>query len=790
MKAAPAITSLNAGELSPSMEGRFDLAKYQNGCKLSENFLQTIQGPAVRRGGTRFMAEVKNSAHRTHLIKFEFSDTQAFQLEFGDRYVRFFTDHGRLVVSAVTAWSNATAYVKGDLASRLGVNYYCILAHTNQQPPNATYWYPLTGDIYEIPSPYLLADLTNTDGSCALDVEQSGDVLYIANMKGTYKVQKLTRFANTHWQFIDYDPVTGPFADENGTAITLTAAAATGATTVAASADLFVATDVGRLVRLQSQNLDVKPWETAKSYSINDLVRFGGKTYKALTAATSGSSPPVHELGSAFDGQAGVQWEYQNAGYGVLRITAFTDAQNVNATVQVDEGNGLNVLPADVAGSATKRWKLGSFSATSGYPNAVAQWRNRLWLGQVTKLYGSVPEDFENMAGDFFGQTTTDNAIWTQVQSADVNRILWLSGADKLIIGTGGGEHVAGEITTNDPLGPENFKIDPPSRRRARGVRPVIFGSTLLYVQRAGRKLLSLEYRFDIDRYAASDQAALSNRMTRSGIIGMALQNEPYQMIWLWLANGKLLGFTYDKDQDVVNWHRHPLGGSGITESCVVTPAPTGDYDELTLIARRTINGQSKRYVEFKEKEWEGEDQDGTVGDAQEDAFYVDCGLTYDGAPTISITGLDHLEGQTVQVLVDGATHPDKVVTGGAITLERLGSKVHAGLGALARIVKLRLEAGSADGTAQGKTKRITGLTIRFVDTLGGRAGMYRGRLDSISLRSPSTPMGQAPAIVSGDFNLDPFPGDYDRDGLIEIRQDQPLPMTIAAMMPRMKTYD
>lgn len=789
MRVSPAISNFNAGELSPSMEGRFDLDKYANGCKLSENYIQTVQGPAVRRGGTRFMAEVKNSANRSQLVKFEFSATQAFQIEFGDLYVRFYTDHGQLIVSGVTAWSNATTYSVGDLASRLGVNYYCIVGHLNHQPPNATYWYALTGNIYEIPSPYTVTDLTNADGSCALDVEQSGDVLYIVNSYGTKITKLLTRYADTKWLFSDYAPNTGPLEDVNLTAVTLQASANTGAVTITASAPTFVSTDAGRLLRLASENLTVKPWETNTGYGINDLVRFDGKTYKALNAATSGTSPPIHERGTAYDGAAGVQWDYQNSGYGNLRITVYTDPTHVTATVIAEAQNGLRYLPADVVSATTTRWQLGAWSDTSGYPTTVTQWRNRLWFGSGRFLDGSVPDEFDNMAGDLFGLTGTDSAIRSQIQSADVNDILWISGSDKLIVGTGGGEFVCGEITITSPLGPENFKIELHSKRRTRGVRPLIVGSTLLYVQRAGRKLMSFEYRFDIDRYSGNDQSALADRITRTGIVGMVYQNEPYSIAWSWLFNGKLLGFTYDKDQQVMGWHRHPIGGNGFVESVVVTPAPDGARDEVTMQVKRTINGVTKRYIEFIEKPWEGVDQDGTVGDDQEDAFYVDCGLTYDGAPATVISGLSHLEGQTVQILADGATHPDKTVSSGSITLDRATSVAQVGLSSRARLVKLRLEAGAGDGTSQGKTKRVHGATVRFIDTLGGKMGMYNGRLDDISLRSPSVGMGQPQPFATGDVIVD-FPGDYDTDCMIEIRQDQPLPMTIAAIMPRLRTYD
>lgn len=743
VRVSPILNTFNAGEFSPDLEGRTDLAKYPQASKLSVNFLQLVQGPAERRGGTRWIQPVKTESKRAWLVKFEFNASQCFHLEFGDLYVRFYTQHAALLSVGVP---------------------------------------------YEIASPYALADLTNPDGSCALQIVQSGDVLYIANMYRTYAPRKLTRLGNTNWVFSIYQPNQGPLLEQNIAATTMQASASTGSVNITASANTFAASDVGRLIRLDVQNLDVKPWETNKSYATNDLVRSDGKTYKALNTKTSGTSTPAHEKGTAFDGQDGVQWQYQDAGYGLARISAYTSPTQVTADVIVDEPNGLKQLPAHVVSTTTTRWQLGAWSTTTEYPAIVTFYEKRLWWFGKLRYWGTVPNDFENMAADFFNEVTPDAAIWEQLQSQDVNDILWARGVDKLIVGTGGGEFVGGAITTTDPVGPGNFKFTPQSAKRVRGVTPLAIGTSLVYVQRAGRKLLSMNYVLEQDRFASTDLTVLANRITRSGIVQMAYQSEPYSVIWCVLANGKLLHFTYDQEQQVTGWGRHPIGGDGFVESVSVGPAPDGSRDEVWLIVRRTINGQTRRYVEYIEKAWEGPDQDGTVGDDQADAFYVDAGVTYSGVSTTTITGLAHLEGQTVKVLADGAVQPDKVVSGGQINLTRAATKAQVGLHADARLVPMRIDAGSADGTSQGKTKRVDTLVVRFVDSLGGQIGRFGEALDDISMRNPATPMGQAPPFASGDVEVT-FPGDYDKEALIEIRQNQPLPMKIVAVMPKMRVY-
>ena len=177
------------------------------------------------------------------------------------------------------------------------------------------------------------------------------------------------------------------------------------------------------------------------------------------------------------------------------------------------------------------------------------------------------------------------------------------------------------------------------------------------------------------------------------------------------------------------------------------------------------------------------------AGDAQADAFYVDCGLTYSGAAATTISGLGHLEGQTVQVMADGAAHPDCVVTSGAITLSRSATKAQIGLACPATIQTTRIEAGAGDGTAQGKTKRINKVVMRFYNTLGGFAGPDPTNLDEINFRTGSDLMDHAPPLYTGDKMIE-WPDGYNFDGYVTYQQVQPFPATVIAFMPQVHTFD
>lgn len=221
------------------------------------------------------------------------------------------------------------------------------------------------------------------------------------------------------------------------------------------------------------------------------------------------------------------------------------------------------------------------------------------------------------------------------------------------------------------------------------------------------------------------------------------------------------------------------MGESGVVES--ITAIPSGAEDQVYLSVKRTINGSTVRHIVFMESIFFGTDIT--------DAFYVDSGLTYDSTATTTISGLNHLEGETVQILADGSAHADKTVSGGVVTLDRSASTVHVGYSFDSKVQTLRMEGGADDGVSQGKIKRIHGATIRFLDTVGAEIGPDEDNLDRLPFRDSSMAMDEAVPMFDGDKEIS-FPSGYDNDARVFVRQTQPLPMTILAVMRRSNTFD
>jgi hypothetical protein len=738
-KAAPVIASFNSGEFSPLMMGRADIKYYSSACKRIRNFIPTPQGPARFRPGTRFVAEIKDSSERAWFWRFEFNVEQAYVLEFGDLYIRFFSNHG-------------------VVESSPGV--------------------PL-----EVVTPYAAADLTADDGTFNLRFVQSGDVLYVCHPD--YPVYKLTRTGAAAFSFAAFAPYGGPFKDvDPDETITVYASADTGSVTLTASSIIFTSDHIGTNFYIERRKVnDIKQWEAGKSVTLSALRRSDGKTYKALNAATTGATRPTHSVGAEYDGDTGVQWEYQDAGYGWATITAIGGG-GLTATATV-----VSRLPYGCvsSGQATTRWAFSAWSDIEGWPTNVTFFRERLVFCRGQELWFSVAGDFEDFSRkDDSGLVTDDMAIVSSISSDRSNRIEWMAPSDvALLVGTAGDEHAIMEITSSDPFGPSNSRALKQTEYGSKHVPEVRVGSGVLFVQKSGRKIRDMLLAESVnERWEAGDLTVLAEHSTRSGVVWMSYQQEPDSVVWVGLANGELKGFTLNREQDVRGWHPHTIGGTGVAvESGITIPAPDGDRDELWLIVRRTIDGVTKRYVEYVEKVHED-------GDNQEDMFYVDSGLTYSGAPVASLSGLDHLEGETVAVLADGGAHPNCVVSAGAITLQRDASVVHVGLGYTGILTPMPIEAGAADGTSQTKTKRASHCSIRFDNTLGARYGRdENSQLDRIEFRSASDPMGAPPPLFTGIKTVS-WPDGYEGDALITVVQDQPMACTVVCLVPHMVTQD
>ena len=442
------------------------------------------------------------------------------------------------------------------------------------------------------------------------------------------------------------------------------------------------------------------------------------------------------------------------------------------------------------------------------------------------------------------------------------------------------------------PLSPTNASVKRQATYGSANIQPVQVANTTLFIQRAKRKLRELIFDLNTDSYQAPDLTILAEHITEGGIKEMALQQEPDNIVWCVRIDGKLVGMTYRREENVIAWHEHTLGGK--SGACTVTvsdyanlavgttlkftksdgttvtftseaaggsapadtslgfrpnesnnttadniftrmnahadftvanpsaaivtieetnPSATGflscvssdttrltttnqthalvesiatipgdlNEDAVYMVVQRTINLGTKRYIEFFAPF--------DFGSSAADAFFVDSGLSYTGTAATSMSGLNHLEGEVVSTLVNGATHPNKAVASGALTLDFSATKAHIGLLYKSTLQTMRIEAGGTEGTAQGKTKRIHEVVLRLFRTIGAKVGSSETELDRIPFRTSADEMDQSLGLFTGDKQIE-FRSGFDSDGFIVVQQDQPLPLTVIGIYPRLITYD
>ena len=366
------------------------------------------------------------------------------------------------------------------------------------------------------------------------------------------------------------------------------------------------------------------------------------------------------------------------------------------------------------------------------------------------------------------------------IASNQVNAIESIKSTRTLIVMTTGGEFTVSSGAADSPVTPTNLNIRKQSNYGSAGVDGLSIGNTTVFLQRAKRKVRELAYNFDADGYLAPDLTILSEHITASGIIQMDYQQEPFSVVWCVREDGKLVGMTYNRLQDVVAWHSHEFGGTNPKcKSVAVIDIDTSE-DQVYVIVERTINGATKKYVEYLTPY--------DFNSSLTTFHYVDSGLGYSGSSTTTLSGLSHLEGETVKVILEGATHPDRVVSGGQISLDRSTTNAKVGLGYTSTLQTMRLDEGTGS-TDQTKTKRVYDVTVRFFETVGAKVGPDETNLEEIPFRDSSASMTAPVPLFTGDKETE-FPSDYGTDGFVLVKQDQALPMTILAIYARLELYE
>ena len=552
------------------------------------------------------------------------------------------------------------------------------------------------------------------------------------------------------------------------------------------------------------------------------------------------------------------------------KITGFTSATVVT----------YEIFTAVGTGSATTEWQLGAYSNTTGFPRAVSFFEQRLLYGGSTNFPQTIWASQSGLYDNFDeGDADAADAFIYTIAANKVNTIRWLAPSKDLIVGTAGSEYKVGR-PTGEPLKPDNVNIAQQTTYGVYPARPIQIGNVILFIQRQQKKIREFYYKFEDDAYSAPDMTILSEHITGNGITEVDFAQEPDSVYWAIREDGVFLGMTYQREENVVAWHRHIFGGKTGSATVTVTdyanipvgtrivltksdgskvtftsetagssspssslgfrpntnnnttadniftainahadftvanPAanivtitetspqatglltvettdstrlaatsethskaksvasiPEGGEDQVWVIIERVINGSTVQYVEY------------LSSTANMDSYLTG---TVNSSST-SVTSLDHLEGEKVQIVIGDAVYPPQTVTNGAVTVDiptELSTKtIDVGLGFTSTLKTLKPEFGGQAGTSQGRKKRYNEVMVRFLNTVGATIND-----DQLPFRSSATPMGQNIPEFTGDKRVTNL--GWDRDGQITVKQTQPLPMTILGITGTLLTVD
>lgn len=786
MPAVTAIkTNFSAGEISPLLFARVDVAKYNNGAQVLQNFIVQRYGGIYKRGGLEFINPVKDSSKNTRLIPFIYSVTQAYMLEFGHLYVRFYTNGGIVESSPGVPLEVVTPFTQDDI------------------------W--------------------------QLQYAQSADVLYLAHPE--FAPRKLSRVSATSFTLETIVFEDGPYLDLNTTATTLTPAS-TG----------LLATTTVNAVGVTSGTQNIGGAGVSDAYSVNSnntneaaaplgwtIEGFDGASWIPLDSQSSqtgwgrGETRYFSFPNKASFSNYRISWVGNNGSADssfAVRINQSGDTMTpfmlvASSAVGLNDGIGFNFPDAGrlirlLGGDGRWRWArivtilsgtqvtirlyghalpdtrpiitwaLGSWGDIPGWPSSVSFFQGRLSYASTTKqpqtVWFSKVDNFVN-----FGVSTPlvdSDAIDATIASESLNKIAWISENTTMLVGTNAAIRTIGPNTQTGAFGPANIIQRRETNYGASEVLPVRIGAVGVYSGYYRQDVREIAYSFQDDGYVSQDLSLLSEHVPRAGVKQLCFAQNPDGIVWAAKDDGTWAGMTYERDQDVIAFHTHIPGGSfgdGAAQVMSVGTIPTGTRDEMWAIVKRTINGSTVQYVERLSLGL-------AASSPKEDATFLDSFLSYSGAATGTLSGLSHLEGQAVQVWGDGAYLGQYTVASGAITLNNAYTvtKACVGLPYTSIMETLSPEMGAAGGTAQTRMGSISDIYLRLFRSLGGSVGGTGDPQETLVFRTTTDAMDTSPPLFTGDKQVHVEIG-WNTGKRIRVEHSAPAPFQLLGMIYELK---
>lgn len=619
-------------------------------------------------------------------------------------------------------------------------------------------------------------------------------------------------------------------------------------TMVADHTGIFGPGDIGKFVRSTSTGAGtwgrITAYTDSATVTVVAVTMVSGITYPSITltllddrvitvTATSYDEIfNVADVGNVIRVRFGSQWRN-------ILVTAVASGTLATGTLSdfmvFDPMNANNPYNNGYADA----YRLGAWSVANGFPAVCGFHYGRLWFGrtaiQPTTLWSSKTDDYENMeptAAD--GSVLDDNAITVTIATGEINPIEWIMSGPVMLIGTQGAEFQLKANSINQAISPTNVVIVPQTSYGTSQPKENVIrvGSQTLFIQQGGLKLREMSYDFNIDAFQSKDISIISEHLLRIstasasdgnpltanfGITSMDIGHNPLSIGWMVRSDGKVIGVTYDREQDVIAFHLHELGGSGVVESVSVIPNSAIGSDDVWFIVKRTVNSTTVRYVEKF-----------TILSTFSRSvvpYYVDCYTRSTTTGDVAqLAGLNYLLYQNVDVIVDGlyvytqgvgVLNPPTNTLYGVTLKYSVVTDVVVGLSCPCITGLLDPEGGSPQGTSQGKMKRVVGTTVRVENSPHPKIASAPGVTDiretvtsvdeptssdykrmipaptihAVGTTTPYPSPGTAPTFYTGDIQATTDDA-FNNGGRVSIVQDEPYPLKIVAVMHKLNTNE
>ena len=572
------------------------------------------------------------------------------------------------------------------------------------------------------------------DFSAGVDFAQSRDVLYIfTSADASYNVSfnsnsnktvKITTTDDTSWTVETVDFEDGPYNTPNlDVDNTMAPSAKTGTVTM---------TSVGSF-----------QFDTTGRTDIDRLISVRHKF-------TAGGDDPDY-----------LKW-------GVARITSVTNVLQA----QADVGGDYKFAQA----AANRNFKLGAFSQGLKFPEKGVFHQDRLWMSRYDRLFGSVSNQFERHSPLLPGEddvpvATDDSAIDITLADFTAERIQWLASEGLLHFATNTGRYVIRGADSYGALTPSTVSISKQSTVGASDIKPVIMND-LYYCRFDNRAIMTTRYDFNEDTYEDVNLNVLNDSILNEGVVALAKQATPFNMLWAVLGDGTFASLTVDKDNKVIAWARH---STELGEVLDVTTVIEDDNRDHVYFAIKNLSANAIHIYELDQFSYRG-DLDETT------EFVIDGYVTKTNAT--NLTGLDHLEGLTPHITQGyvNYTQTGTVNSGNFIVTSKPDSgDFEIGMPISPVIRTMGVDITTANTSQVPKVKNIDSVDVRLHRT-GSLAVKRIGSnfVENVKFRTASDPVDSYP-IFTGVKSVKPYDVS-DQVTELEITQPEQAPMTILSL--------